>query len=145
MTEERQQLLQTYVRSLHRFMRLMGSQVLCTDGQPKIPKSQLVVLYVLLEDKKLSVKDIATNLSISSSAATQLVEHLVQTGLVERAEDSNDRRAVYVQLTAEGVRATVDYQQKLLKRLDAVLAGTSDEALVEIIEFQDNVVTKEQE
>ena len=145
MNEQRQQLLQTYVRSLHRFMRLMGSTVLCPGSEPKIPKSQLLVLYVLLEDKKLTVKDIAAQLSITSSAATQLVEHLVQTGLVERTEDRSDRRAVDVQLTAEGVRETVSYQQKLLKRLDSVFMQVSNEALEEIIEFQDNVITKEQE
>ena len=144
MNETRQHLLQNYVRSTQQFMRLMGSRVLCPDNATNIPKSQLVILYMLLEDKKLSVKDIAAKLSSSSSAATQLIEHLVQTGLVERVEDINDRRSVYIQLTANGVRNTMVYQQKMLIKLEDVFASNSDEALLEKIEFQDDIVTKEQ-
>lgn len=141
MSEDRKQLLQQFIESFHQYMRLMGSTVLCPDKLPEIPKSQLLLLFSLNRNKQMSIKEIAKDMRITSSAATQLVEHIVESGLAERVESGNDRRQVHVQLTGEGVRQTLEYKAELVKRLDILFDATSNEALEQIIEFQQTVVT----
>lgn len=140
MTEDRKNLIQEYIHSFHQYMRLMGSTILCPEGKQVIPKSQLVLMYILLENHNMTIKEIAAQLRSTSSAATQLVEHLTQTGLVERIENSTDRRKVTIALTADGVREIMSYKQDLIVRMDGVFAGISDEALISAIEFQQNVI-----
>lgn len=48
------------------------------------------------------VSDISERFEITNPAASQLVEKLVQSNLVERAEDPNDRRAKQIQLSVKG-------------------------------------------
>jgi DNA-binding MarR family transcriptional regulator len=53
------------------------------------------------------VREIGEHFDITSAAASQLVERLVQGGLVERTEDPDDRRARQITLSARG-RALVE-------------------------------------
>ena len=48
------------------------------------------------------VHDVGEHFDITSAAASQLVERLVQAGLVERTEDPEDRRARQVTLSVKG-------------------------------------------
>jgi DNA-binding MarR family transcriptional regulator len=54
------------------------------------------------------VSDVGTHLGVTNAAASQLVDRLVQVGLVERAEDPHDRRAKHLTLTAKG-RALIQH------------------------------------
>jgi len=49
------------------------------------------------------VSDISEHMEISAAAASQLVEKLVQSGLLERKEDPNDRRAKLLTLSERGL------------------------------------------
>jgi len=53
------------------------------------------------------VHDLGRHLDVSSAAASQLVDRLVQSGLVQRTEDPEDRRARQVTMTAKA-RALID-------------------------------------
>lgn len=80
-------------------------------------------LNLLFEDGWSSGKalvrmtDISQRMMISKPAATQVVNRLVERGLVERASDENDRRIVYIRATEAG-RAF--YQREINKSLSAV-------------------------
>jgi DNA-binding MarR family transcriptional regulator len=50
------------------------------------------------------VTDIGDDLGVTSAAASQMLERLVQGGLVERREDPDDRRAKRIELTERGQR-----------------------------------------
>jgi DNA-binding MarR family transcriptional regulator len=50
------------------------------------------------------VTDIGDELGVTSAAASQMLERLVQGGLVERREDPDDRRAKRIVLTERGHR-----------------------------------------
>ncbi len=49
-----------------------------------------------------AVGDIGERFDITTAAASQLVEKLVQGGLIQREEDPSDRRAKLLNLTAKG-------------------------------------------
>ena len=68
---------------------------------PRITPAQWGVLMCVAHGEKRTVKDVAGALSITSSAATQLIDGLVESGYVNRAEDQRDRRAVTLTLSKQ--------------------------------------------
>ena len=68
---------------------------------------QFGILMNLYYRHTCGVSDISARMEISAAAASQLVEKLVQAGLLERAEDPNDRRAKLLTLSDKG-RALIE-------------------------------------
>jgi DNA-binding MarR family transcriptional regulator len=75
-----------------------------------IPHGQRAALLCVASCKSSNVKELARMLGVTSGAATQHIESLVQDELVTRTTDPDDRRNVIVQLSDNG--------RKLLKRLE---------------------------
>ena len=63
---------------------------------------QLGLLTVLHHSGGQGVSILGEELGVSSAAASQMIERLVQQGLLERCEDPSDRRVRQVQLTPKG-------------------------------------------
>lgn len=63
---------------------------------------QFNILMQLHYQRECGVSDISARMDISNAAASQLVDKLVQAGLLERAEDPNDRRVKQLRLTENG-------------------------------------------
>lgn len=64
---------------------------------------QFNILMQLHYQRECGVSDISARMDISNAAASQLVDKLVQAGLLERAEDPNDRRVKQLRLSAQGL------------------------------------------
>jgi MarR family transcriptional regulator, organic hydroperoxide resistance regulator len=63
---------------------------------------QFGILMHLHYREHCGVSHISERMEISAAAASQLVDRLVQSGLVERIEDPNDRRAKQLTLSSKG-------------------------------------------
>jgi DNA-binding MarR family transcriptional regulator len=79
---------------IHSFMRYMKQQGL------SLP--QVNALMYIFHAGECQVSDIGTLAEVSDAAASQLVERLVQQGLVDRREDPADRRNKQVTLSDKG-------------------------------------------
>lgn len=78
--------------------------------------SQVSMLFMLSYHKQLQIKQIASYLSISKSAASQMMDSLSDKGLVLRQPDTKDRRIVYFVPSTKG--------KHMIKRLkDVKFAG----------------------
>src|ERR1700682_4397043 len=64
-----------------------------------ITPSQWMALRIIDQHKEVSIKKIAEELGITSSAAAQLTDGLVGSGYVVRKEGNEDRRFVMVTLS----------------------------------------------
>jgi len=64
--------------------------------------SQIYALMYIFHAGECQVSDIGNLADVSNAAASQLVERLVQQGLVDRREDQEDRRNKMVSLTKKG-------------------------------------------
>ena len=74
---------------MQRSMRgIMGSM-----KQDGLSMPQIYTLMYLYHEGEVRISDIGTLMDVGKAAASQLVERLVQQGLVERVEDASDRRA----------------------------------------------------
>ena len=66
--------------------------------------AQLNALFRIHHKGTCGVSDLAEEMGVSSAAASQLLERLVQQGLAARTEDPQDRRNKRVALTEAGER-----------------------------------------
>jgi DNA-binding MarR family transcriptional regulator len=64
---------------------------------------QFFLLMQVHHREHCGISDLSENLEITTAATSQLVDKLVQAGLLERAEDPHDRRAKQVSLSPVGV------------------------------------------
>jgi DNA-binding MarR family transcriptional regulator len=87
------------IRSLHGMAHSARAQGLSMP--------QYSILMRLRHSDACAVHDIGRMFDVSSAAASQLVDKLVQGGLVARTEDPADRRARKIVITAKG-RALID-------------------------------------
>ena len=84
------------------FMRRSMHDVFIFTKENSLSMSQMGALMNLHRQGVCSVSNIGDELGVTSAAASQMLERLVQQGLVERSEDPNDRRAKQVTLTDKG-------------------------------------------
>lgn len=73
------------------------------------------------EIHRIRMTDLSRYLMISKPAATQAMDRLVKLGLVERVNDENDRRVVYVQPTEEGKKQFKEEMERRLGFIDRVV------------------------
>lgn len=65
---------------------------------------QYLVMLLLWEHKKLSVKEIGCELWLDSGTLTPLLKRMEETGLITRLRCKHDERMVDVELTSTGVQ-----------------------------------------
>src|SRR5690554_1634538 len=65
---------------------------------------QFMVLSFIKENPNCKTGDLSSNLNMSTSSATQMIERLVKLKLVKRSDDKTDRRITRVDLTTSGVK-----------------------------------------
>jgi len=69
--------------------------------------SQVSALFFIYRKGSSGVSDIGEEMGVTSAAASQMLDRLVQQGLISRSEDPHDRRLKMIVLTDKG-RQTLD-------------------------------------
>lgn len=65
--------------------------------------TSLNVLGALCYHGKMSMSEIGCHLSVPKPHVTALVDKLIADKMVERLDDPNDRRVIYIQITEKGI------------------------------------------
>lgn len=94
--------------------------------------SQLKALFLLAHHKALAISELAHLLNLSNPAASTLVQQLVDQSLVERSEDSRDRRRTLVRLTAQGTEMINVRRKQTQIRLRGWLSQMSHDELADL-------------
>jgi DNA-binding MarR family transcriptional regulator len=84
---------------------------------------QFSILMQLHYKGTTGLSEISERFDISAAAASQLVEKLVQSGYLERAEDPNDRRAKNLRLTAAGAKLVNDGIQERYRWMEELVSN----------------------
>ncbi len=113
-------------RSFRDFRRFME--------QADLSPSQVGSLMRLYHRGDSGVCDIGEYLGVSRPAASQLVDRLVQQGLLERGEDPGDRRFKQVRLTARGRDLVESGIQARLSWIESLTVDFSAEEQQTILE-----------
>jgi DNA-binding MarR family transcriptional regulator len=95
----REQKIEEFMESIQSMRHRMAFRFADSGKMPRVTPSQWGALMLIEQRGESTVKDIAKALSITSSAATQLVDGLAVSGYVVRKTQTDDRRAVTLTLS----------------------------------------------
>ena len=101
MQSEREQLTQSLLDLVQRISTQIQSQTNEEWPELEVTMAQCRTLTLLVQGPE-RMGNIASQLNISLSSATSMIDRLMEKDLVERAPDANDRRVVMCQLTPKG-------------------------------------------
>ncbi len=96
----------------------------------ELPLAQLRAIMFLDGKPMITIGELAKSIGLAKPAASQLVDRLVQCGMVERAEDAHDRRRTYINVSAEGHRRIEQMRLEKHERLRQWFSRMSTEDLI---------------
>lgn len=123
--------------SFQAIKRKLGSKQLAAKEKHActITPSQWTVLRTVMEWNRIGIKDIAQKLGISSSAATQLVDSLVQNGYLDRKQNPDDRRSLCIEISAKAKKQIHLLKKNRLQHLAEVFSVLSDKELEQYVQL----------
>jgi DNA-binding MarR family transcriptional regulator len=95
--------------------------------------SQIGALFHLRRQHLRGVSEIGDELGVSSAAASQMLDRLVQQGLVTRTEDPNDRRVKRLVITDDGkklLKNGMHARQEWIQDLAVLLTPAEKEQVI---------------
>lgn len=98
-------------------------------GGSELSYAQLGLLSELFMGGELPVGELAAAARLSPGTVTQMLDHLVQAGHVERVRSANDRRVVVCRLSPEGRALVKAKRDAWEERWQRALEGISDRDL----------------
>ncbi|HEX4033088.1 MAG TPA: helix-turn-helix domain-containing protein [Solirubrobacteraceae bacterium] len=120
-------------------------QELLAAGFDDLPRNGPYVLGGMV-NRDGSASDLVSQLGISKQAASRLVDALVESGYLERAEDPKDRRRAILTATARGEAAAAathagvtEVDQRLERSLGPAELTALREGLVALIDIADQM------
>lgn len=118
------------------FMRRSMHNFITYSKEKGLSMSQIGALLRIFRGGRSSVSDIGDNLGVTSAAASQMLERLVQQGLILREEDPNDRRVRCIILTDKGrqiLNETLAARQGWLENLAQTLSDSERQQVTEAL------------
>jgi DNA-binding MarR family transcriptional regulator len=110
-------------RTLARLARMVERS--CGD----LTMSQYRVL-AMIADRSERATLLAGRLALTKPAVSEVIDALVERSLVERGAEPNDRRVVQLTVTQAGKRALRHAERSMAERIDPIIGGCADPALV---------------
>ncbi len=119
---------------MHRSMRSWGRFVKTTG----LSMPQFSILMQLHYKGSCGMSEISERFDVTAAAASQLVEKLVQSELIERTEDPSDRRARQLSLSKKGaqlVERGIEERHRWMEDIAANITAEESSVVVEALEI----------
>jgi len=97
---------------------------------------QFFLLMHLYRHDQCGISDLSAHMEITNAATSQLVDKLVQAGLLEREEDPNDRRVRQVALSPRGkqlIEQGIEERYRWVEGLETILTEAEKESVGEAL------------
>jgi DNA-binding MarR family transcriptional regulator len=111
------------------FMQRSLRGIMGSMKQDGLSMPQIYTLLYLYHEGEVRISDIGRLMEVGKAAASQLVERLVQQGLVERVEDESDRRAKKIRLLLKSLVLIEKGLQVQRQQMGQVMKQLSPEQL----------------
>jgi len=82
----------------------------------EITLAQITILHILKERGQCMMRELAGFLSVTTSAATGIVDRMVKAGFLKRVPDPADRRVINIRITRKG-KATIGIISKQRRKM----------------------------
>ena len=132
------------MRVLYSVMSRLGKLNRRQDVSEKEKSCDMVSFGLLFADEQrdqVRMTDVSRFMMVTKPAATQAVNRLVEQGYVERVDDPNDRRVVYIRPTSEGKQRfeeELELRMAMMRRAVARIGEEKGQLLADLLtEFLD--------
>lgn len=98
----------------------------------KLPTAQGEALFSIAFKGEMTISELASHLNITPGAATQLVEALVQAGLLKRQQSEADRRVVSVCLSEKGKARIAEIKKHKMTLIKQTLSALTEAEQAEL-------------
>jgi len=109
-------------------------------GKMDITPAQAQVLFMVKHHENCGLTEIANFLGVSKSAATQLVEPLVERGYLIRQPDETDRRAIKIKISVKSRLKMELAKKRIMKRVSKVFEVLGDNDLGELVKLSRKLI-----
>ena len=119
------------------FMRGSMRSLILYMKENGLSMSQIGALFQIHRGRS-NVSDLGEWLGVSNAAASQMLERMVQQGLIVRSQDPQDRRAKHLALTGKGcqiMQASLRARQGWLEELAALLTPAEREQVAAAVKI----------
>jgi MarR family transcriptional regulator, organic hydroperoxide resistance regulator len=128
--QEYEILISTLREWMEVFMRRSMQNFIQFAKEHDLSMSQVSAMFHIMRKGSSGVSEIGEDLGVTSAAASQMLERLVQQGYVLRTEDPGDRRLKQIVLTEKGImilKEGIQARQKWLDDLAKALSAAEQE------------------
>lgn len=130
------------MKDLYTFQRRLLPKECCDAPKETMTRAQWIALGTIAKRGAVSVKDIHTELGISSSAATQLVNGLVKQGYVLRQKGKTDARVSMLSPSKKAHHALVRMKGRAVAHLTKLFSALSDAELATYLRLNRKILQK---
>jgi DNA-binding MarR family transcriptional regulator len=127
---EQARLIQRHAQLMRTYVLRGESPASAWEGLPKDPTlpqvRAMLALHVL---GSCRLKTLARRLDISDPAASEMVERLVEMGLVSREQDPTDRRQVVLSLTEEAANRVQTHEDFMLRKIVRLMERLGEQSV----------------
>lgn len=99
----------------------------CKVGHRKLNPSSMAIMVQLMDGKRRALKEISMAIGLANSTVSGIIDRLVEEGLVERVQDSGDRRRVMISATEKAMSINEDMQKKYKVYIENIFKNSSEE------------------
>lgn len=116
------------LETIHPIMQFIRTEMR-SQREPSLSVPQFRLLGFLSRHPGSSLSEVADHLGVTRATASSMTDRLVQRGLVDRAEDPEERRHVMLKLTATGQEQLEQMRQITRLKIAELLGGLTPEEL----------------
>lgn len=140
--DDRRKLIEKIIENIYAIKHEIAAEMHLFFEEIQITHSQWIVLHLIKKNKNISIKNLANLLDITSSAATQIVDGLVNKGLLLRRRNPDDRRTLKIELSEESKNQFDSIKNKSFKTLSLLFDVLDNDELSKYCELNNKIAGK---
>jgi DNA-binding MarR family transcriptional regulator len=140
--DDRRKLIEKIIENIYAIKHKIAAEIHFLFAEIQITHSQWLVLKLVKKNKIIRIKDLANLLDITSSAATQIVDGLVDKGLLMRKRNPDDRRTLKIELSEKSKNQFDLIKNKSFKTLSSLFDVLDNDELLKYCELSDKIASK---
>ena len=138
-----------FIATFHKWMELFMHRSMRSymhyAREKGLSRSMIGTLFHLSHRDHAGVTDLGEHLGVSSAAASQMLERLVDEGMIQRSEDPEDRRMKLITLTEKGSQVIKESVSARLGWLDELTANFTEEEKTQITSALELIIDRAEE
>ena len=142
---DREQHIEAIFNNFHAIKRAYSHSSRFSHRHFGVTMPQASVLMLLMHEGRKTMSELALTLGVSKSAATQLLESLIEQGFVERTQDNHDRRVAYVALSGRGLSHLKQVRRRGVGHITQLFDVLTDNELQQIESITKKLVARAKE